>query len=182
MPDFGPIFRQSVSSRAAIDSVGRWPYRVPSRRPVPPACVAMHRASMYCHGGEGRRQNRTGKLSSRHFCQNAPGFALTARCLLGAVESRPGAFRRPSARLAASGGQRRVVGSVPTAMWWRLCSLPDMPGRITSIVRLAVPTHPPTGTMKIATWNVNSVRARLERLLALLQKAQPDRPVLVGGY
>lgn len=28
--------------------------------------------------------------------------------------------------------------------------------------------------MKIATWNVNSVRARLERLLAWLQKAQPD--------
>lgn len=27
--------------------------------------------------------------------------------------------------------------------------------------------------MKIATWNVNSVRARLERLLAWLQKAQP---------
>jgi exodeoxyribonuclease-3 len=28
--------------------------------------------------------------------------------------------------------------------------------------------------MKIATWNVNSVRARLDRLLAWLQKAQPD--------
>ena len=28
--------------------------------------------------------------------------------------------------------------------------------------------------MKIATWNVNSVRARLERLLAWLPKAQPD--------
>ena len=28
--------------------------------------------------------------------------------------------------------------------------------------------------MKITTWNVNSVRARLERLLAWLQKAQPD--------
>lgn len=28
--------------------------------------------------------------------------------------------------------------------------------------------------MKIATWNVNSVRTRLERLLAWLQKAQPD--------
>ncbi len=28
--------------------------------------------------------------------------------------------------------------------------------------------------MKIATWNVNSVRARLERLLAWLQKSQPD--------
>jgi exodeoxyribonuclease-3 len=28
--------------------------------------------------------------------------------------------------------------------------------------------------MKIATWNVNSVRARLERLLAWLQKVQPD--------
>jgi exonuclease III len=28
--------------------------------------------------------------------------------------------------------------------------------------------------MKIATWNVNSVRARLERLAAWLQKAQPD--------
>ena len=28
--------------------------------------------------------------------------------------------------------------------------------------------------MKIATWNVNSVRARLERVLAWLQKAQPD--------
>jgi exodeoxyribonuclease-3 len=28
--------------------------------------------------------------------------------------------------------------------------------------------------MKIATWNVNSIRARLERLLAWLQKAQPD--------
>jgi len=28
--------------------------------------------------------------------------------------------------------------------------------------------------MKIATWNVNSVRARLERLLAWLQKTQPD--------
>ncbi len=28
--------------------------------------------------------------------------------------------------------------------------------------------------MKLATWNVNSVRARLERLLAWLQKAQPD--------
>ena len=28
--------------------------------------------------------------------------------------------------------------------------------------------------MKIATWNVNSVRARLGRLLAWLQKAQPD--------
>jgi len=28
--------------------------------------------------------------------------------------------------------------------------------------------------LKIATWNVNSVRARLERLLAWLQKAQPD--------
>lgn len=28
--------------------------------------------------------------------------------------------------------------------------------------------------MKIATWNVNSVRSRLERLLAWLQKAQPD--------
>ena len=31
-----------------------------------------------------------------------------------------------------------------------------------------------TDTMKIATWNVNSVRARLERLLALLRKFQPD--------
>jgi exodeoxyribonuclease-3 len=28
--------------------------------------------------------------------------------------------------------------------------------------------------MKIATWNINSIRARLERLLAWLQKAQPD--------
>ena len=28
--------------------------------------------------------------------------------------------------------------------------------------------------MKIATWNVNSVRARMERLLAWLEKAQPD--------
>lgn len=28
--------------------------------------------------------------------------------------------------------------------------------------------------VKIATWNVNSVRARLERLLAWLQRAQPD--------
>jgi exodeoxyribonuclease-3 len=28
--------------------------------------------------------------------------------------------------------------------------------------------------MKIATWNVNSIRARLERLLAWLQTAQPD--------
>ena len=28
--------------------------------------------------------------------------------------------------------------------------------------------------MKLATWNVNSVRARLERLLAWLQKVQPD--------
>ncbi|MGD0897464.1 MAG: endonuclease/exonuclease/phosphatase family protein [Thermoguttaceae bacterium] len=28
--------------------------------------------------------------------------------------------------------------------------------------------------MKIATWNINSVRARLDRLLAWLQKAQPD--------
>jgi len=28
--------------------------------------------------------------------------------------------------------------------------------------------------MKIATWNVNSVRARMERLLAWLQKSQPD--------
>ena len=28
--------------------------------------------------------------------------------------------------------------------------------------------------MKIATWNVNSVRSRLERLLAWLQMAQPD--------
>ena len=28
--------------------------------------------------------------------------------------------------------------------------------------------------MKIATWNVNSVRARLERLLAWLQRTQPD--------
>lgn len=28
--------------------------------------------------------------------------------------------------------------------------------------------------MKIATWNVNSVRARLERLLAWLKKAEPD--------
>jgi exonuclease III len=28
--------------------------------------------------------------------------------------------------------------------------------------------------MKIATWNVNSVRARLERLLAWLQKAQNE--------
>ena len=28
--------------------------------------------------------------------------------------------------------------------------------------------------MKIATWNVNSVRARLERLLAWLQRVQPD--------
>jgi exodeoxyribonuclease-3 len=28
--------------------------------------------------------------------------------------------------------------------------------------------------MKIATWNVNSVRSRLQRLLAWLQKAQPD--------
>ena len=28
--------------------------------------------------------------------------------------------------------------------------------------------------MKIATWNVNSIRSRLERLLAWLQKAQPD--------
>jgi exodeoxyribonuclease-3 len=28
--------------------------------------------------------------------------------------------------------------------------------------------------MKIATWNVNSVRARLDRLLAWLQRAQPD--------
>ena len=28
--------------------------------------------------------------------------------------------------------------------------------------------------MKIATWNVNSVRARQPRLLSWLQKAQPD--------
>jgi len=28
--------------------------------------------------------------------------------------------------------------------------------------------------MKIATWNVNSVRTRLERLLAWLQRTQPD--------
>jgi exodeoxyribonuclease-3 len=28
--------------------------------------------------------------------------------------------------------------------------------------------------MKIATWNVNSVRARQERLLAWLQRTQPD--------
>src|SRR5689334_17493666 len=28
--------------------------------------------------------------------------------------------------------------------------------------------------MKIATWNVNSVRARLDRLLAWLQKSRPD--------
>ncbi len=28
--------------------------------------------------------------------------------------------------------------------------------------------------MKIATWNVNSVRSRLERLLAWLRKVQPD--------
>jgi exodeoxyribonuclease-3 len=28
--------------------------------------------------------------------------------------------------------------------------------------------------MKIATWNINSIRARLERLLAWLQKVQPD--------
>ena len=28
--------------------------------------------------------------------------------------------------------------------------------------------------MKIATWNVNSVRARLTRLLAWLQRTQPD--------
>ena len=28
--------------------------------------------------------------------------------------------------------------------------------------------------MKIATWNVNSVRARLDRLLAYLFAAQPD--------
>ena len=28
--------------------------------------------------------------------------------------------------------------------------------------------------MRVATWNVNSVRARLERLLAWLEKAQPD--------
>ena len=34
--------------------------------------------------------------------------------------------------------------------------------------------HPSTRAMKIATWNVNSVRARLERLLAWLQKVQPD--------
>lgn len=29
-------------------------------------------------------------------------------------------------------------------------------------------------TMKLATWNVNSIRARLERLLAWLEKHQPD--------
>jgi hypothetical protein len=34
--------------------------------------------------------------------------------------------------------------------------------------------------MKIATWNVNSVRARLERLLAGLQRSQPD--ILCGAY
>lgn len=28
--------------------------------------------------------------------------------------------------------------------------------------------------MKIATWNVNSVRARLDRLLAWLKRTQPD--------
>ena len=28
--------------------------------------------------------------------------------------------------------------------------------------------------MRIATWNVNSVRSRLERLLAVLQRHQPD--------
>jgi exodeoxyribonuclease-3 len=28
--------------------------------------------------------------------------------------------------------------------------------------------------MKIATWNVNSIRAHLERLLAWLQRTQPD--------
>jgi exodeoxyribonuclease III len=28
--------------------------------------------------------------------------------------------------------------------------------------------------MKIATWNVNSVRARLDRLLAWLRRTQPD--------
>ena len=34
--------------------------------------------------------------------------------------------------------------------------------------------YPFTRAMKIVTWNVNSVRARLERLLAWLQKTQPD--------
>ena len=28
--------------------------------------------------------------------------------------------------------------------------------------------------MKIATWNVNSIRSRLERLLVWLEKSQPD--------
>src|SRR5438552_17534920 len=34
--------------------------------------------------------------------------------------------------------------------------------------------HHRTLTMKIATWNVNSIRARLDRLLAWLQRAAPD--------
>ena len=34
--------------------------------------------------------------------------------------------------------------------------------------------YAPNNTMKIATWNVNSVRARLTRLLAWLQKVHPD--------
>ena len=43
-----------------------------------------------------------------------------------------------------------------------------------SLLQLTSLSRRSTGTMKIATWNVNSVRARLERLLAWLQKAQPD--------
>src|SRR5258708_39277916 len=32
----------------------------------------------------------------------------------------------------------------------------------------------PSGSVKIATWNVNSVRMRLERLIAWLGREQPD--------
>ena len=52
--------------------------------------------------------------------------------------------------------------------------LPSLGQSIKKIRKLRTDLWGPTGTMKIATWNVNSVRARLDRLLAWLQRTQPD--------
>ena len=59
----------------------------------------------------------------------------------------------------------------------RPCSRPVRQGRIAVLTvncAMGGVNYAPNKTMKIATWNVNSVRARLERLLAWLQKAKPD--------
>src|SRR5438093_1369415 len=71
-------------------------------------------------------------------------------------------------RRRAEMAQARPMGPAPTMR----SSMGEMYART---LDLGLHTrHHRTLTMKIATWNVNSIRARLDRLLAWLQRAAPD--------